>query len=62
LFRGSRAEVDGARRASEVIQIPVYAGLKQEQVERIAGTVGRVVAGSDYCAAIAARRPRNTNF
>jgi perosamine synthetase len=44
LFRGSRAEADGARRASQAIQIPVYAGLKQEQVDRIAATVAGVLA------------------
>jgi dTDP-4-amino-4,6-dideoxygalactose transaminase len=46
LFRGSRAEADGARRASEAIQIPIYAGLEQGQIERVAAVVARVIQPS----------------
>jgi dTDP-4-amino-4,6-dideoxygalactose transaminase len=39
LFRGATAEAAGARRATQVIQVPIYAGLTREQVERIAATL-----------------------
>ncbi|HTK29720.1 MAG TPA: aminotransferase class I/II-fold pyridoxal phosphate-dependent enzyme [Vicinamibacterales bacterium] len=45
LFAGARAEADGARRASEAIQIPVYSSLSDEQVARVAGVVRDVLAG-----------------
>jgi dTDP-4-amino-4,6-dideoxygalactose transaminase len=45
LFGGVRAEADGARRAAQAMQVPVYAGLTREQIERVASTV-RDVLGS----------------
>jgi dTDP-4-amino-4,6-dideoxygalactose transaminase len=42
LFEGARAERDGARRAAQAIQIPVYSSLTDEQVRRV-GTVVRDV-------------------
>jgi dTDP-4-amino-4,6-dideoxygalactose transaminase len=42
LFRGATAEAGGARQATQTIQIPIYAGLTPEQIERVATTVGRV--------------------
>ncbi len=42
LFAGSRAEADGARKASQAIQIPVYESLTDEQLARV-GTVVRDV-------------------
>lgn len=41
LFAGATAEADGARRAAQAMQIPIYAGLSREQIERVA----RVVRG-----------------
>ena len=45
LFGSVRAEADGARSAAQAMQVPVYAGLTREQVERVASTV-RDVLGS----------------
>jgi len=45
LFAGVRAEADGARRGAQAMQVPVYAGLTREQIERVASTV-RDVLGS----------------
>ena len=45
LFGTVRAEADGARRAAQAMQVPVYAGLTREQIERVATTV-RDVLGS----------------
>ena len=39
LFGTVRAEADGARRAAQAMQVPVYAGLTREQIERVASTV-----------------------
>jgi dTDP-4-amino-4,6-dideoxygalactose transaminase len=44
LFAGVRAEADGARRASQAIQIPVYSSLTDEQVARVAGVVRDVLS------------------
>ncbi len=41
LFEGATAEANGARRAAQAMQIPIYAGLSREQIERVA----RVVRG-----------------
>jgi len=45
LFGRVRAEADGARRAAQAMQVPVYAGLTPEQIQRVAATV-RDVLGS----------------
>ena len=45
LFGTVRAEAAGARRAAQAMQVPVYAGLTREQIERVATTV-RDVLGS----------------
>jgi len=44
LFAGSTAEADGARKASQAIQIPVYESLRQDQIERVASVVKDVLA------------------
>jgi perosamine synthetase len=44
LFGTVRAEADGARRAAEAMQIPVYSGLRQDQIERVASIVHAVLA------------------
>jgi dTDP-4-amino-4,6-dideoxygalactose transaminase len=44
LFAGSPAEADGARRAAQAMQIPIYAGLTREQIERVGTTVRDVLA------------------
>jgi perosamine synthetase len=44
LFQGATAEADGARRAAQAMQIPIYAGLTREQIERVATTVRAVLA------------------
>jgi perosamine synthetase len=46
LFQGAVAEADGARRAAQAMQIPIYAGLTAQQIERVATTVRDVVAHS----------------
>jgi dTDP-4-amino-4,6-dideoxygalactose transaminase len=43
LFGSVRAEADGARRAAQAMQVPVYAGLTREQIERVATTVRDVL-------------------
>jgi dTDP-4-amino-4,6-dideoxygalactose transaminase len=43
LFGTVRAEADGARRAAQAMQVPVYAGLTREQIERVASTVRDVL-------------------
>jgi dTDP-4-amino-4,6-dideoxygalactose transaminase len=43
LFAGSPAEADGARKASQAIQIPVYQSLTDEQVARVADVVRTVL-------------------
>jgi dTDP-4-amino-4,6-dideoxygalactose transaminase len=43
LFEGARGERDGARRAAQAIQIPIYAGLTREQIGRVAATVRGVL-------------------
>ena len=43
LFGTVRAEADGARRAAQAMQVPIYAGLTAEQIERIARTVRDVL-------------------
>jgi hypothetical protein len=45
LFAGATAEADGARRASQAIQVPVYASLSEAQVNRVAAVI------RDACAA-----------
>jgi perosamine synthetase len=44
LFEGVRAERDGARRAAQAIQIPVYSSLTDDQVHRVATVVRDVLA------------------
>jgi dTDP-4-amino-4,6-dideoxygalactose transaminase len=44
LFAGAMAEADGARRASQAIQIPVYSSLSREQLQRVATVVRDVLA------------------
>jgi perosamine synthetase len=46
LFEGSRAERDGARRAAQAIQIPVYSSLTDEQLRRVARVVREVLASA----------------
>src|SRR5438093_4018121 len=46
LFQGATAEADGARRATQAIQIPIYAGLTEEQIERVAATVRSVLSNA----------------
>ncbi len=41
LFGTVKAEVEGARRAMQAMQIPVHSGLRRDQIERVA----RVVRG-----------------
>ena len=53
LFKDAPGEADGARRAAQAMQIPIYAGLSREQIERVATTVRAVLAD----AAAAAPRP-----
>lgn len=55
LFGGARAEAVGARRAAQAIQVPVYAGLTDEQVARVAATVAGVIARRSRRAGRAAR-------
>jgi dTDP-4-amino-4,6-dideoxygalactose transaminase len=43
LFGTVRAEAVGARRAAQAMQVPIYAGLTNEQIERVASTVGDVL-------------------
>jgi perosamine synthetase len=43
LFGTVRSEADGARRAAQAMQVPVYAGLTREQIERVATTVRDVL-------------------
>jgi dTDP-4-amino-4,6-dideoxygalactose transaminase len=43
LFGTVRAEAGGARRATQAMQVPVYAGLTREQIERVASTVRDVL-------------------
>jgi perosamine synthetase len=44
LFEGAAAEREGARRAAQAIQIPVYASLTDEQVHRVAQVVRDVLS------------------
>jgi dTDP-4-amino-4,6-dideoxygalactose transaminase len=44
LFQRAPAEAAAARRAAQAIQIPIYAGLTREQIERVAATVRGVLA------------------
>jgi perosamine synthetase len=46
LFRGATAEAEGARRAAQAMQIPIYAGLTAEQIQRVATTVRDVLTKS----------------
>jgi dTDP-4-amino-4,6-dideoxygalactose transaminase len=43
LFAGARAEADGARRASQAIQIPIYSSLRDDQIARVANVVRDVL-------------------
>jgi dTDP-4-amino-4,6-dideoxygalactose transaminase len=47
LFAGSPAEADGARRASQAIQIPVYQSLTDEQLARVADVVRSVLTSAN---------------
>lgn len=44
LFAATKAEADGARRAAQAIQIPVYASLRDDQVARVATVVRDVLS------------------
>jgi perosamine synthetase len=44
LFAGARAEAEGARMASQAIQIPVYSSLTSEQAARVASVVREVLS------------------
>jgi perosamine synthetase len=44
LFQGAVAEAAGGRRAAQAMQIPIYAGLTREQIDRVAGTIRDVLA------------------
>jgi dTDP-4-amino-4,6-dideoxygalactose transaminase len=46
LFGSVRGEADGARRAAQALQVPVYAGLTREQIERVATTVRDVLTSA----------------
>jgi dTDP-4-amino-4,6-dideoxygalactose transaminase len=46
LFAKSKAEADGARKASQAIQIPVYQSLSDEQVARVANVVRTVLSSA----------------
>jgi perosamine synthetase len=46
LFQGATAEADGARQAAQAMQLPIYSGLTRQQIERVATTVGDVLAQS----------------
>jgi dTDP-4-amino-4,6-dideoxygalactose transaminase len=43
LFKGASAEADGACRAAQAIQIPVYSSLTDKQVKRVASVVRDVL-------------------
>ena len=44
LFEGARAEREGARRAAQAIQIPIYSSLTQDQLHRVARVVRDVLS------------------
>ncbi len=44
LFAGATAEAAGARRAAQAMQIPIYAGLTPEEIQRVGSTVRDVLA------------------
>jgi dTDP-4-amino-4,6-dideoxygalactose transaminase len=44
LFAGARAQTEGARKASQAIQVPVYSSLTDEQIARVANVVRGVLA------------------
>jgi dTDP-4-amino-4,6-dideoxygalactose transaminase len=44
LFDGARAELEGARRAAQAIQIPIYSSLTQDQLHRVARVVRDVLS------------------
>jgi dTDP-4-amino-4,6-dideoxygalactose transaminase len=46
LFANAKAEADGARRAAQAIQVPVYSSLTDDQVRRVATVVRGVLATS----------------
>ena len=46
LFEGARAEREGARRAAQAIQIPVYSSLTEKQLHRVARVVRDVLTQS----------------
>ncbi len=50
LFKNAVAEADGARRAAQAMQIPIYAGLSRAQIERVATTVRAVLADATAAA------------
>jgi dTDP-4-amino-4,6-dideoxygalactose transaminase len=55
LFRGVKAEAEGARRASQAIQIPVYPSLTDEQLARVARVVRDVLTQTAESASAAAK-------
>jgi hypothetical protein len=57
LFAGAKAEADGARRAAQAMQIPIYSGLTREQIERVAATVRDVLSGNQPAREAVARVP-----
>jgi dTDP-4-amino-4,6-dideoxygalactose transaminase len=46
LFAGAKAECDGARRAAQAIQVPVYSSLTGKQLRRVARVVRDVLASA----------------
>ena len=46
LFSNAAGEADGARRAAQAMQIPIYSGLSRDQIERVATTVRDVLETS----------------
>ncbi|MBI3494230.1 MAG: aminotransferase class I/II-fold pyridoxal phosphate-dependent enzyme [Acidobacteria bacterium] len=55
LFGSVKAEADGARRSAQALQIPVYCGLRRDQLERVATTVRAVLAQAAAASGGAAR-------
>jgi perosamine synthetase len=49
LFGSVKAEAAGARRAAQAMQIPVHAGLRRDQIERVAQVVRSVLMNASGC-------------
>ena len=50
LFKDAPGEAEGARRAAQAMQIPIYAGLSRDEIERVATTVRAVLADASAAA------------